>query len=89
MDIEEIKEWRNAERFPAVSQTDEMIDWLIAEVERLRDDLEAAYDEMRKVRPGIKTVFDSGVWDKARDRGVFDDQLKLLVDELGGVSDEH
>ena len=36
MDIQEVKEWRNAGRFPAVSQTDEMVDWLIVEVERLR-----------------------------------------------------
>jgi len=39
MNLEEVKEFRNADRFPAVSLGDEIMDWLIAEVERLSDEL--------------------------------------------------
>ena len=46
MTLEEAKEYRNAERFPAVSLNDEILDWLIAEVERLELELAEANEEI-------------------------------------------
>ena len=46
MNLEEIKEYRDAERFPAVSLNDKLLDWLIAEVERLEFELAEANEEI-------------------------------------------
>jgi hypothetical protein len=35
------------------------------EIERLQTELDAAYRELRKIRPAVKAIFDRDVWDRA------------------------
>jgi hypothetical protein len=39
--------------------------WVIEEVVRLERELLEAYDEMNKIRPAIRAIFDRDVWDRA------------------------
>lgn len=52
-----------------VRQGCEVAPWVLAEIRELELRLQAAYDELNKIRPGTKAIFDRDVLDAAKNFG--------------------
>lgn len=57
-----------------VRQGCEVAPWVLAEIRELELRLQAAYDELNKIRPATKAIFDRGVWDAAKNSGESTDE---------------